>query len=93
LVRRRTHVLELVHADDKAQVLSSWRAAQAASASSGGAPVPASFTSRWRRTDGSYCWCQSACFITPARFYGATRDINDRKALEVKGGGGPKLGP
>jgi signal transduction histidine kinase len=79
----RTPPLDLIHPDDLPQALATWRAAQAASASAGGAAVPTAFMCRQRRRDGSYVWAESASCITPTHFYGLIRDVNDRKALEA----------
>jgi signal transduction histidine kinase len=81
---RRMPVLDLIHADDQQQVLSTWHATQAESAAAGGRAMPCMFTCRQRRKDGTYIWCQSASCITPTHFYGVMRDINDRKALEAR---------
>ena len=81
---RRTPIHDVIHPEDLPQVLSTWQAAQAESAAAGGRPLPTSFIFRHRRRDGAYVWVESMSCITPTNFYGLIRDINNRKALEVR---------
>jgi PAS domain-containing protein len=80
----RTPVHDIIYPEDRPQVMSKWQAAQAESVAAGGRAIPTSFICRHRRKDGSYVWVESMSCITPTHFYGLIRDINDRKALEVR---------
>jgi signal transduction histidine kinase len=79
----RVPMKDLHHPDDLAAVFAAWDAAKAASAACESGSVPATYTHRLRRRDGSYVWIEANSVQTPTHFYGMMRSIDDRRALEA----------
>jgi hypothetical protein len=80
----RTPVHDILHHEDVPQVRSTWEAAQVESAAAGGRAIPSFFVCRNYCRDGSVVWVETISCITPTNFYGLSRNVNDRKALEVR---------